>query len=480
MKCVKTDMKPFHIFLTGGAGVGKTAVITAIYQMLIRYYNKETGETPDDVKVLLGAPTGKAAFLIHGYTLHNLFHIPASQGFAYKALTANKLNTLRCKLNAVKVLIIDEISMVGNQMFNFIHQRLQQIMGTSLPFGGLSVIAVGDLYQLKPVFDGWIFDDLKNCYGPLAINLWREYFNFYELTQIMRQKDDQQYALLLNRLRTGTHTSNDINILQTRTKENNKDLTYPLFTPHIFLKNELHVVNMHNNKVFLQAPRATQISINAFDIVVGDVSEDVKIKIKSSIPNDCTKTMGLMKTLQTAIGLRVELSTNVDVEDGLANGASCTVKAVHIDQQTLKLVYIWVKFDYETIGKNLKSSNQHLYQKNIDHSWVPIAQVKRQFKVGRYKVAEVLRCQFPLRPSAAKTAHRCQGDTMESAFISFQGHGFPHVHYVALSRVKSLDQLFISNFKEASICVSQKVKAEMTRLQDEKKLEIAQPFSGSS
>ena len=142
MKCVKTDLEPFHIFLTGGAGVGKTAVVTAVYQMLIRYFNKEKGENPDEVKVLLGAPTGKAAFLIHGYTLHSLFHIPASQGFSYKALTSNKLNSLRCKFSAVRVLIIDEISMVGKQMFNFIHQRLQQIMGTSLPFGGLSVIAV--------------------------------------------------------------------------------------------------------------------------------------------------------------------------------------------------------------------------------------------------------------------------------------------------------------------------------------------------
>jgi hypothetical protein len=57
-------------FWTGGAGVGKTAVTNAIYQMAIRYLNKEAGANPDDLKVLLGAPTGKAAFLIGVNTLH--------------------------------------------------------------------------------------------------------------------------------------------------------------------------------------------------------------------------------------------------------------------------------------------------------------------------------------------------------------------------------------------------------------------------
>ena len=60
MKCIKTEDAPFHLFLTGGAGVGKTAVVTAIYQMAIRFYNKGAGVNPDELKVLLGAPTGKA------------------------------------------------------------------------------------------------------------------------------------------------------------------------------------------------------------------------------------------------------------------------------------------------------------------------------------------------------------------------------------------------------------------------------------
>jgi hypothetical protein len=54
---------------------------------------------------------------------------------------------------------------------------------------------------LKPVFDGWIFDDLNKGYGALAPNLWKELFKMHDLTDIMRQKDDLNFASLLNRLR---------------------------------------------------------------------------------------------------------------------------------------------------------------------------------------------------------------------------------------------------------------------------------------
>lgn len=106
--------------------------------------------------------------------------------------------------------------MIGNQMLNFVNLRLQQIMGSNKSFGGLSVVVVGDLYQLKPVFDGWIFSNLRGDYGPLATNLWKELFYLYQLNTIMRQKDDLEFAELLNRLRVGSYTQKDIELLKTR------------------------------------------------------------------------------------------------------------------------------------------------------------------------------------------------------------------------------------------------------------------------
>ena len=71
----------------------------------------------------------------------------------YNHLSADELNTFRIKYRHLKVVIIDEISMVGNMTLSFIDTRLQQLTGSKAAFGGLSVIAVGDLYQLKPVGD---------------------------------------------------------------------------------------------------------------------------------------------------------------------------------------------------------------------------------------------------------------------------------------------------------------------------------------
>ena len=76
---VKTQSTPFHIFITGGAGVGKSVVISAIHQAVLRFLNKGAGN-PDEANVLLGARTGIAAFLIGGGTLHSLFHIPDIHG----------------------------------------------------------------------------------------------------------------------------------------------------------------------------------------------------------------------------------------------------------------------------------------------------------------------------------------------------------------------------------------------------------------
>ena len=94
-------------------------------------------------------------------------------------------------------------------MFNFLNLRLQKIMGNKEPFGGISLMTVGDLFQLKPVFDKWIFENSQIGYDALASNIWAQYFTLLEFTEIMRQKDDKEFAELLNRLREGKHSKDD-------------------------------------------------------------------------------------------------------------------------------------------------------------------------------------------------------------------------------------------------------------------------------
>jgi len=226
-----------------------------------------------------------------GNTLHSAFKIPANRGFEYCALDSDRLNAIRAQLNRLKVIFIDEISMVGSGMFNFFNLRLQQIMASKEPFGGISLISVDDLFQLKPVFDKWIFENSQMGYGALANNIWQDYFTFFELTEIMRQKDDKQFAELLNRLREGKHSEDDIAILKQRllTVKRLED-NYPMSVTHLFTTNAS--VDAYNNAVYMSS-NTDKAQIKAVDIIVWDISYDLKKQMKNKIPDDPTKTMGL-------------------------------------------------------------------------------------------------------------------------------------------------------------------------------------------
>jgi DNA replication protein DnaC len=147
---IKTSDKPFYAFLSGAGGVGKSHLIKSVYQAALKYYNKQAGEDFRRVHILLLAPTGKAAYIIKGNTIHSGLAVPESQSLKnYKPLDSGRLNTLRCKLGALKLILLDEISMVGNSMFTVqLNNRLKDLKGSKEDLGGVSIITLGDLFQL--------------------------------------------------------------------------------------------------------------------------------------------------------------------------------------------------------------------------------------------------------------------------------------------------------------------------------------------
>ena len=406
LNSVKTDKLPLRLFLSGGAGVGKSTVTNALYEALIRYLNALPENDPDDISVVKVAPTGKAAFNIRGNTLHSAFKIPANRGFNYCTLDRDRLNTIRSQLQRIQVMFIDEISMVGSGMFNFLDLRLQQIMGTKEPFGGLSIITVGDLFQLKPVFDNWIFENSKDGYTALATNLWQQYFQMFELSEVMRQREDKDFAEILNRISEGKHTEADIDVLKKRILNlSPQHPDYPINSTHLFSTNM--AVDQHNHDIFHKSANE-KVKIKAIDIVLGDLSDELKERLKKQIPNDPSKTMGLYSVCSILKDAKYDLTTNVSVVDGMTNGAECIIKKVDCRVLgSLRPSIIWVLFQEEHIGKDYRKEYSHLYNQSIDRHWVPILEVTRQFR--RHQM-QVLHRQFPLRPSAAKTIHRCQGD----------------------------------------------------------------------
>ena len=283
----KTSDEPICRFLSGGAGIGKTHVTTLLYQSLCRYLNKKPGIDPDKPCILLTAPTGKAAYLIRGNTLHSALKIPVNQKLQYKSLDTDSLNTLRTQMMGVKYIFIDEVSMVGSGMLIFVHKRLQEIMGSARDFGGISVIFVGDLFQLKPVCDSFIFKNNDTGYAPLATNLWQQNAKMFELVTVMRQDSGGQFAQLLNRMREGNLTVSDNNLLATRlTKVDSEEHDRLKSSLHLYLQNER--VDSHNLQTYLKA-QTEKYDIKAIDCVVESVSVDVRRALLMRIPTDARK-----------------------------------------------------------------------------------------------------------------------------------------------------------------------------------------------
>ena len=316
---IKTSDKPFYAFLSGGGGVGISHLIKSIYQAAIKYYNTKAGEDFHQVKVMLLASTGKAAYIIKGNTIHSALAVPASQSLKnYKPLDCSRLNTLRSQLGGVQLILLDEISMVGSNMFTVqINNRLKDIKGSKEDFGGVSIIGIGDLFQLPPVFDSYIFNIQNSEYRILVPDLWKKHFKMFELDEIMRQRESKVFAEILNRLREGKQSKDDIIKIKERCTN---DQNCPREAPRLFMQNAM--VDDYNETVN-QTSTGNKYKINAHDSVIGAISAELREKIMRQIPHVPLKNSKQMaRKLQVAEGERTEIALNVRTDDGLTNGAS--------------------------------------------------------------------------------------------------------------------------------------------------------------
>ena len=189
MKVCPDPPRPFHLFVTGGAGTGKSHVIKAMKEHL----EHSVMGGPNVHACMLMAPTGVAAFNIGGLTIHKALRLQVEHGRTAHQLQLNALalHDLGNLWQGVHTIIIDEVSMVSYQVLKSIHSRLCEIFGNDDMFGGLNVVAVGDLYQLSPVNGSYVFSKKPGrSSGRLASHLWRDYFKVIELEVNMRQQND--------------------------------------------------------------------------------------------------------------------------------------------------------------------------------------------------------------------------------------------------------------------------------------------------
>ena len=467
--------EPIRVFLTGGAGVGKTHVVHAITQAVTKHFNFDVNCDIDTLRVLLLAPTGKAGFNIGGTTIHNGLSIPPSNASTqFRKLSASQLAECQSKYRHLKLLIVDEVSMLGSQMFTKLEDRLREIMNCAAPFGGVHVILVGDLYQLQPVAESWIF---RSHAASVAGNLWKDHFKMFELTEIMRQKDDKTFAELLNRLRVGKCTVADRQLLATRQLPKNMKVSY------LYPENQS---KDHHNKLVLDSRQGCEVQFQAVDILPADLrTEKAQASARDEIADMPTnRTAGLPTLLRLKPDLPVEVTTNVDVNDGICNGADGRYKHNAAD-------LIWIQFYSKKVGaiKRSEPSIKNLHRQfELDTSWTPIERTSKEItKVGKKAFAKkvlVTRKQYPVVLAAARTIHHSQGSTYQEGGVDM-GNSFtnnnkkpyirPGHHYVALARFTSLENVWLTDFDVFQALVCKDAAGEMKRMSEESSLEVCIP-----
>ena len=434
---------PIRIFISGGAGTGKSYLLQTLHEHLLR------NSTSDYPNVVVAAPTGVAAYNVNGWTLHSLLNLDVQHKnkAQYTPLRGKTLAKLRELFKSVRFLIIDEVSMVSIHTFIHVHRRLCEIKNTtndaSSYFGNLHIITFGDMYQLKPVCGSYIFqdhEDLQLCH------IWKNLFHFHQLQTNYRQKDDNTYLDILNRARLGKLNCADIALLNTKRTSNaavpqKYQRIYPLKT----------LCTAYNDR------QTQQFTSGIHKIAAQDDP------ITSSISDDDSNCGGLPKTLHLGIGSRVMLLRNIETKAGLVNGAQGTVMDFqwlhdNITSTSKFPCAVLVLFDNPNVGA--------VFDEN-EPTPIAIKPVSVTFYDSNKNT--ITRTQFPLCVSYAVTVHKIQGVTLHNAAIDIGASVFTAgMAYVALSRVSSLAGLHLLDFAPAKVYCSDKVHEEMERLIKEK------------
>ncbi|XP_055088458.1 uncharacterized protein LOC117393626, partial [Periophthalmus magnuspinnatus] len=442
-KVAGNNPEPLHVFITGGAGTGKSHLIRAIQYEASRLF-APICHSPDNVSVLLTAPTGIAAYNLQAATIHTTFSIGTNVSLPYTPLGEEKINTLRVKYMDLQIVIIDEISMVDKKLFTYIHGRLRQIKqsGDFSPFGNVSVIAVGDFYQLSPVMGQALYKE------NIGVNLFTDLFKIAELTIVVRQKDNT-FAELLNRLRVRSRLTplldGDIDILKRCETGEDPDVL------HIFTKNSF--VSNYNLKILNRVcPEKVTISARDFGY---DKKTGKLIEIQGHLHK--SKQASLEESLILGVNARVMLCKNVDLADGLVNGVCGIVtNIVENPQKKQPPLAIYVKFDDDRVGAQRR--RQTRTPAHLTGSTRIEPEEEQANKRGEK------RRQFPLKLAWACTVHKVQGVTVDQAVVSLKQVFTAGQAYVALSRVRSLEGLVIQDFDEDAIYCNDGIRSALQNM----------------
>jgi ATP-dependent DNA helicase PIF1 len=380
-----------NAFITGFAGSGKSFLIEYICKI-----NK---------KIALTAMTGCAALLINGKTLHSTLGIGLGKGEARDLVKKiRRREGLLPYLLTLEVLVIDEVSMLSDILFDKIAEIFKILHSSDKPFGKLQVILVGDLSQLKPVEDDYCF----------FAKYWDQcLFDVSVLTQNMRVNSDTRFDNLLQKLRLGKLT--DLELIE---KMKNNTFSGDILPTKLFSKNK--DVDTVNNYELEQLLKNGNESIS---YKIQYSNNPIKLKESTKYTSDNK----ISEFLTICVGAQVMVTRNIDFESLVVNGTRGVVVSLDALSVTIKLIS----------GELYKIWYYHV--KPEDNKYL-------DFKY------------LPLSLSWAMSIHKSQGATIDLLEIDLGESIFAAGQmYVAISRARDSDTVRITKFNKKSIKVSKAV-----------------------
>lgn len=401
-----------NLFVTGRAGTGKST--------LLNYLSENTSK-----QIVICAPTGVAALNVGGQTIHSLFRLPIG------VIADNDIDQsaeLRKLLSTIDTLVIDEVSMVNADLLDAIDRSLRQARGRrNEAFGGVQVVLFGDPYQLAPVpgegDERAYFEDHYRSMWFFDAKVWNDTdLTIYELTSIHRQHE-AEFKYMLNAVRHGGVTAEiaaRLNEVGARPRPTDGAITLASTNGIVTRINATELARLPGRVLTAKAEVSGDFGGRAF-------------------PAD--------EALELKLGARVMFLRNDTGQDGgrWVNGSVGTV--TKIDST------VWVDIDGE------RHEVRPAIWEKFKYSYSPLTKSLRKDVVAEFT-------QFPLRLAWAVTIHKSQGKTYDRAIVDLGPRSFaPGQTYVALSRISSLDGLYMTRpLRPSDIIVDENVVRFMSRV----------------
>lgn len=386
-----------NIFLTGFAGSGKSTLLRAYLSQANADESKETATL---------ASTGSAALILGGRTFHSFFGIGIMQGGVQETVTRALRNSrVRTRLKKLKTLVIDEVSLLSGETISAAEQIARINRNSDEPWGGLRVITVGDFAQLPPISRSGAKD------WAFLHPVWqRSGFENVILRTLVRSKD-QKFLKILNQVRDGEISQEVVDFLDSRKQViDNNDLMARFF-PHRDTSEKF------NRERLAALPGMPQLFPTEYQ---GNKAKIEDLKRFSPVP----------ETLYLKENALIMLRIN-DPMGRFVNGSLGIIKEIRPEQLTIKLLEGNGTIRVEKTAFSLLDGD------------------------GKEAASAT---NFPVNLAYATTIHKSQGLTLERMAVDLRNLWEPGQTYVAMSRVRSADGLFIVGWTKDSIRVDPSVR----------------------